>query len=452
MLVELFLSLGISSFAGLVDTPNVQKIELEPEAGITLPYNVYFGAGQYFTDFDFEGAKPTTSTTYYVDLDNGNNNNDGLSWETALKTPNSARAKAGSKTIYVAGASRKFNRTESPYGSLGGDTVLIGVDRGYGFPEFSSRFESYNGVSGLQWVADGAAYKTARSAMSNGGVRDSKYKTNGLRKAYTKVNSVAECQATAGSWYTDGTHVWVRPIDDRAIVTGQDEEIDLLYAADGLELTGNYTVYMENIRFSGGKWGFRQLGGTASDRPKFYASRCNFDYALDNNGLDLNGVAEFYLERCTANGCKLDGFNHSARNGYIGGGTEFRCTSIGNGSNGNSNNNGTTIHDGGWVVRFDPVAYDNEGPNLRDIGNGSVSILFKGRFKDSRASNSSQRINIGFGDGSETVGVKGFVYEAALRPGTTTLDLDVGTGSTVYSAIDYASKSGTVVVRPSMLH
>ena len=180
-----------------------------------------------------------------------------------------------------------------------------------------------------------------------------------------KRASAAEVEAAPGSWYLDGSNVlWVRTADGRA------PDADIWPLIDGVgRASGNITVYLENLTFIGNA-PFWMRSTAAGQTPKLYAKDCVFKYATPGiaGGLRIEGVAEVYLQHCLAARNAQDGFNYHALNDVIPKVVEIDCVGRDNGPVGAADNdNGSSIHEGGTIVRVGGEYYRNAGPNVVDI-------------------------------------------------------------------------------------
>ena len=402
---------------------DITVVSVPSDFGV-LPYKILMKNMSFYTNFSIESKKPSTSNNYFVDLDNGSNSNSGADWDNAFKTPEHASNQSGSKTIYIAGATRDYSRLESIVGNVNSDVNIIGVDRGNGFPVMTMFFEN------LTWSSDGDSWKATRSAMSGGRIFDAtNLDDDGSYIELTLVSSEADVKSTPNSWYTDGSSVWVRTYDSRDVSANPDS-LKLAWNANSFENNGDYVTYLENIKFHGGNWVVRIRNVSSSDRPELYAKNCEFSYCVTDNGLDLNGMHEVFLENCTASKNELDGFNHSERLSYIGRATELNCNAYSNGATSASSNNGSTMHDGGSILRINGNYRNNEGPNLHDVDDGTLSFNLNCRSQNSRAASSTSKVCYGIGSGGETgAGAKGWYIASQSFVGNQTYDLRVYSGN-----------------------
>lgn len=250
----------------------------------------------------------------------------------------------------------------------------------------------------FSWTPDGAAYSTSRPATLE--VFDfSKKDYRELPQRLEKVASVAECQALAGSWYTDGSTVWVRLFDDRA--PDKDLLVSISMNPPEFKLSSGKEIFLKNINFAGGNgtFGALRVNTTVGDSGVLKAIKCAFIGATDSNGLDADRV-QTYLRDCTASFNGRDGFNyHDNISSPQAVAVEVGCHAYKNGTEGNNTCNGSTAHDGMRVVRFGSVCFSNIGPNFADV-NGSYSFNVNCFGANSLRTDSPAKANFFFDDNS----------------------------------------------------
>ena len=245
--------------------------------------------------------------------------------------------------------------------------------------------------SGLAWAVDGTlthTYKATRSGV--GRVLDASIVDSlGDYAELVKRTSAEEVEANPGSWHLDGSNVlWVRTADGRAPDADLWPQVDAVGRAGG-----DITVYLENLTFVGSS-PFYMYNTAAGQTPKLYAKDCAFKYATAGiaGGLRIEGVAEVYLQGCLAARNAQDGFNYHALNGVIPKVVEIDCVGRDNGPAGAADSdNGSSIHEGGTIVRVGGEYCRNAGPNVIDI-DGAQSWNLGCLAHDSLA----QATNVGF--------------------------------------------------------
>ena len=65
---------------------------------------------------------------------------------------------------------------------------------------------------------------------------------------YTRVESIDDVDDTPGSWYTNGTNIYIHSMDSQRV----DNTIWALLSVRNLYVTGDFTVYTEGLNFVGG--------------------------------------------------------------------------------------------------------------------------------------------------------------------------------------------------------
>lgn len=346
-----------------------------------------------YVDFDgvvkhtYNIATAITGTSIFVSELTGVDTNDGLASGTAVRTLEVAIQKGNahaSTHIIVEFLDKMYTRNYSGIvtaptknytfraSNAGNETLLTGAERN------------------LAWTADGDAYKATRSAVVQ--VCDTDYRDfNGIPKALKNVASIALCQAELGTWYTNGTSVWIRRWNDLAPTgSGAGTNILVLLSTAGCNLTLNdKTLIFQNLMFlkptaaTPGDSSFRLVGNAGTT---LIHSNVNFAYGA-RNGMATVGVGKVLSFNCVASYNGSDGFNYKA--GYIAAPYEFafeyNCMAYGNGAlalDGAGKNNASTAHEGMTIVRAHTVGYDCDGPIIADV-NGCDSYLINCNAYDS---------------------------------------------------------------------
>lgn len=319
--------------------------------------------GKYTVVFDIERFVPANGKAYYVDINTGNDANDGLTATTAFKSMFKALQQADARIIYVAPGVydriRGWIKTNPASGSL----VIKPLYKG------DIIFGTHQ--DGLAWTVDGTVanvYKASRSSTMV--IYDSLILDEyGDHTQLTKKASIAEVGANPGSWYSDGTNVYVRLKDDRV----PDNSVRVYVTGGNGYVQGTRSVYMEGIKFYGGDNPFDTLTASSSEVMKLYFKNCEFKYGIKGdgaaNGLNIKGTKEVILQGCIAAKNQRDGFNYHVYTSIIPNAIEIDCIAYHNGLNdANDNNNGSTMHDAGNIIRVNGTYFKNKGPNAIDVG------------------------------------------------------------------------------------
>ncbi|MDY4475913.1 hypothetical protein, partial [Mitsuokella sp.] len=236
----------------------------------------------------------------------------------------------------------------------------------------------------LSWSKNGNCYQTTRSAVSD--VWDKKNRDFANKPIqYKKVDTLAECQNTKGSWYLEGTTLYVRRLDDLAI----DTDIMVLLQTGSLmfDLQSDVKLIFKNVNFL--------CTHDLNPNVKIYSSNnighfigvnSNFLGSQTMNGVQIENIKHSWLFNCGAIGTMRDGFNY---HNYLGYGNysfafEFNCVAYNNGIRdiNNNNNNSTTAHDGYNILRIGCIGFNTKGPVLADV-NGCYSINYDCSMYDS---------------------------------------------------------------------
>lgn len=339
-------------------------VEVAPPEGFdwTPPFTVYYDGGRYTAgSFDLAALAPQ-GKAYYV-ATTGNDGNDGLTAGAPLRKLATAIGKADVVVIYVAAGD---------YGFTNGNGITT-VTKNLAIIATGGRVNLGQWAEGLSYSLDTPTnpntWKVTRSNV--GAVYDKAHPdANGDWQKLTARASAAEVEANPGSWYTDGTSLWVRLSDGRQ----PDARVHAIFSSVGRSfwVNGAVTVYLEGIDLEGG-WaeGCLQVSATAGpNSPTLYAKNCSFKYSA-GHGVSNQG-ATTYFQNCLAARHVDDGFNYHVAQNVLPLAVEIDCVGRDNGAEGDIDN-GSTMHDGGVVVRLSGRYMRNVGRNVHDIGNGTKS-------------------------------------------------------------------------------
>ena len=292
-----------------------------------------------------------TGKAYYVDRSRPNDSGDGLSWATALQDITTALAKSDISELHIAEGIYEYtygwensspNRNIAVYGY--GDVIVCPY------------------LPGLSWSAVDSHYTATNSACLN--VLDrSNVDENGDWQSLVKKDSEAEVEATAGSWYFEGTTIYVHTFDDRE----PDADIwPIVYSGNGLQ-NNEVTYYIENMKFYGGSSAFCTTN--TSTGLNLYVNNCEFKYAHTKNGLGMDGGTLCIAKDCVSACNKLDGFKMEEQDGQYGNFIMIDCISRSNGCGVSpaDNCNGYSRHDRGSTVIINSEMFNNQGRNIQDV-------------------------------------------------------------------------------------
>lgn len=242
--------------------------------------------GYYIIDLDFTTLIPGSLTKYYV-ATTGNDANSGTSSGSPLRTIDAALNKSGNVEIEIAAGvyARGYNTLGTTRGksvymyAATGATVILSEH-----VDFSGA--TPNGTYGnVYQLNPGVTIYSVWDAKTPDG--------NGDYVKLTKQTSLVNVNANPGSWYYDGTTLYVRTSDSRAADTDIRPYTSdrWVYSASG----SGITTYLKNLQFHGGKGCTFTSTGSAST---VVATGCQFKYSKGDNFAVTGGYS--YLSSCVA--------------------------------------------------------------------------------------------------------------------------------------------------------
>lgn len=326
---------------------------------IPVPFSIQKAGRLYRVDpnFDIQArANITVTTTYYVDSVNGNDSNNGLTPETALKTLTAANSKGDADRIYVARNSI-FQKNQRPTGFSRSMEI---IDYGTGEkPIITSLINNQIGT----FTQTSNYYSATAGDFVALLVDKSILDVNGNPTAYTKKTSIAEVDAEAGSFYWNASTIYVRTLDDRA------PDSDLMYydsiayrlRADGL------TQFFKNIKFGGGA---QFEPNTSAGGTKVYFKDCEFSVGNEQ----FWGLDECIIQDCDGWAYGGDVFNLDDKLGNTGYIYEVNCT-LTNYNNGDPTSQCSTLHNTACAIRIGGTYQNAAGQIVADVGTGKAWIM-----------------------------------------------------------------------------
>lgn len=202
-----------------------------PPAGINNPLklNLVYVGDKYDYSVDPHTANDWTVWTEgvvdrYVHTDTGSDAADGLTPATAWKSIDKVHADAPTKArIYLRG--KRAGYLSWTLANFNAGTRLLKfigeADKTVWNPTgrmwFTGWRETYN-LAFMNWTADGGAWVSSAAVVHStiNSMLDARYcNAEGIPSPVVWVASAALCRATPGSFYTDGTNLWVNLRDGR---------------------------------------------------------------------------------------------------------------------------------------------------------------------------------------------------------------------------------------------
>lgn len=372
-----------------------QKIRMDNKAKLSkflLPSNFswQYAPIQIFTDgksfktyFDVAALKNTGGTTYYIKHDTGLNTNDGKSESAPFQTLGKALSVANDgDTIII--LDTLLSRTNLGIANIS-VTKNINIIAKTKCVIKAGDTHTFTKTSGYTNV-----WETTRSASLRVVDYVKEYD-------FIRVNSIAECELSSGSWYTDGSKVYmhtlesVTPIDSKHFIlinTGSFITVD--------STIRNVKLYLENVDIVGGTPSV-ETKNSASTKSYLYVknSKLLYNCATTQGSIYAAGCEHAFFQNVTCAYSWEDGFDYQPLNGTPTKFIEVDCIGHSNGrfNQAADNFNGSTAHQDCKGIRFGGYYYKNIGPNVVDIYGTIQSINFNVASFDSAA---TQIPKIGF--------------------------------------------------------
>lgn len=314
------------------------------------------------------------STVYYVDVINGNDANNGSSWALAFKSIWKATTAGNAAAVpyWTKVAAGRYSRANA---FTNGPAVI--PTQPCVFEAVGGRVECHvgdaNGV--VNFTLDvGTTWKATRSNVTR--VLDwLNVNSYGDYIEFTKVATQADCRVTPGSWYTDGTTVYINRTDG-ATVTGANTAV-LLTTVEGIKSPNSGSnMHLFGISQIGGTNGAFQLANNGAG--KVLAVDCNFNWSTNSTYVDnvtSLDCALVVLIRCASAYGQKDGFNFHAANSVIPNAVLLDCKGYENGTVvASTSNNGVTIHDAGLLIDINGRYFKNHGGDFANANTGTMAV------------------------------------------------------------------------------
>ena len=230
------------------------------------------------------------------------------------------------------------------------------------------------------WTLDGSIYKSTISGAVDGipvnvGAGEDEF---GISNPHIPVASVSEVRNLVGSYYHDSATriMYLHPYPSENIL-----DVEIIQKVGNrvfdIANTSNNVLMFENLHFLNGNHRFNP----SSVETKLYFFGCNF-YRGAQDAFAITGIFTVYLFDCVGAYPNKDTFNYHTTdenslaveiNGRGYGAGQYKY--INEGNQGRASNNGSTAHDGMYMLRVGGEYWDCEGPIIADVGNCySISI------------------------------------------------------------------------------
>lgn len=333
-------------------------------------------------DFNIRNYKPV-GTTYYVDVNTGSNSNDGLTMVTPMKSIKDAYEKPDATVIKV--AEGFYNRDNGLTGVVMNKDIAIMAHPGHEV--------ILANVLKPNWQPDSRPNVHTFSSSNATFFLDSKYRNdNGDYVRYKKVSSANEVKNTPGSYAHIDSDVYLRTLDDREPT---EDTIWRFIKYNHVRLEGGHTLYLEGLKIFGGDNVLLVEGTGAGQGAYVYAKDCTFSHNNrdDRDVVHTLGARLSIFENCTASNGLKDGFNYYAGFGIEPRAIEINCVARNNGTDKDGADQGSTMHNGGKVIRINSLYHSNYGSNIADIHEDTQAWMLGCIGYNSLAPTNSQNAN-----------------------------------------------------------
>ena len=329
-------------------------------------YQNYFG--EVFVNKDVSEYKNSEGTVCYVSPE-GDNTGSGSIAEP-VQTIGEAYSR-GADTIMLRGGFYVGTRSQV---TINRDVNIVA------YPDELPIITSHSGTIFQRLEGYLSTYYANRGTISI--VIDMRFKNKyGYWTLYQKVNSIAEVESNEGTYAHINGVMYIHCINGSdPNVLQEDSRTDRLILGSSIvpiRINGSCSVYLEGFTCVAGDNAVfaERPTGDAGDM-NLYAKNCTFigSKSSSYDCVQLKGTTFSYLQNCEALYSQKDGFNYHSYNGVVPNAIEVNCKGRFNGTDINAANQGSTIHDGGSIIRIGGIYTNNHGSNLADEGTDTHSL------------------------------------------------------------------------------
>lgn len=361
----------------------INPVSVPAAFGSTNGINIYRASGGAIsTDFNIDAQRPAVAVTYYIDPVSGLDANDGLTPATPKLNLSSAITAANTGNLATAFLCKPgdYRGLRGPNGV--GINLPTAVIEPWATDPAAAASRVYfirksDALANL-WVLE--AGNTYRRTTTTGAdpvwVFDRAIRTRSIPASYPKASSLANCQATAGTWWRDsGTgNFYVHAADDRNLIGDPSIEVSATGTNLNLIPTQSMTVWIQNVEFGCGDepfvCNFTTNTGLTMD---VYLKNVGTFGARVGNGLSYDAdlatcTLRTFQYRCwTAYNVK-DGFNYHAQGSVIGTfAFENECWTGFTGADAGLANNATTQHENCRAISLNCDFAGSQNRTLHDV-------------------------------------------------------------------------------------
>lgn len=336
--------------------------------------------GTLSTDFDVDFYRPATTVTYYVDPVSGLDANDGLTTSTPKQNVPVATANAANQPTTFKCKPGIYRGLRGPNG-VGISLPAVVIEPWADDPTDPANRVTFirksDALANVWIVESGSTYRRSTTTGADPvWVFDLAIRTRSIPASYPKASSLANCQATAGTWWRDsGTgNLYVHAADGRNLVG--DQSIDISSTGTNLNLipTQSMTVWVQNVELGCGDEPFVCNFTTNTNLTmNVYLKDVGTFGARVGNGLSYDAdlatcTLNTFQYRCWSAYNVKDGFNYHAQGSLIGTfAFEYECWTGFTGADAGLANNATTLHENCRAISLNCDFGGSQNRTLHDI-------------------------------------------------------------------------------------
>lgn len=334
------------------------------------PISIWTDGKTYTSFFQPAELRIKTGATYYCDYVNGLDTNVGTSESASFKTLNKALSVlVDGDTLIVLDNFLTRNEMALTNIVLSKNVSIIAKNKCQVLMADPLSYTKYS---------DGV-YKTTRSNVAR--VIDFEKKIK-----FKDVSSLSECQSTPGTWYQNGSDLYVHCIN------GEEPSLKkifvLLNAGTFISVDAsakNISVYLKGFEFIGGVPTLETKNSSTTKATVLLDGISLLFSCHRAKGAAYIAGANCYSKDCTVAYADEDGFDYQELNGQKAHFIEVDCHAFANGSNiGVQGDNGSTSHTDAKGIRVGGMYYGNLGPNIADVIGNTQTLNYNVTTFDSK--------------------------------------------------------------------
>jgi hypothetical protein len=351
----------------------------------------------------------------------GSDSNAGTTRALPLKSIGAALGKGSTLIITVEGTGGKtYDRSNGWTTSTLNQDVAIISENGTAVFNCIDAFTTWTGIGSGVYTATRSLFNTIIDTTQTSATFGSRpvdvYKVSAAEvTAAGSASAAVQAAVTAsgkGAFYVDGSNlVTAKAFDGRNITADATWKVmlDLPNGKVRRTTVGTSNIYLENLTFTHGR-GTEVITEIAGGYVNFYCKDVNFQGSWSNstgtpapNALNIQGAVTSAIVGGTHKWGIADNLNYhynTVSSVSVGVPIAFEKDVVSQyaGANNNVFNNASTIHDGGFILRYNGDYSYSTGPIVHDVNSGTEAVCIKCAAHDSiNVSGGYTSDNSGFG-------------------------------------------------------